>query len=164
MKNKTLVITGMHRSGTSLVSQWLHKCGIHLGDQVLGPAIGNSEGHFEDVDFVHLHEDILQTHLLPHSGLMTQAVSKLTYAEIEAMESLILKKNSKQEEWAWKDPRTCLFLTHYRRLLPSAFYLVILRDYASVVSSLINRMYAQEVQKYMLKNIFTRWKWTEKKK
>src|SRR5438309_12089516 len=132
MKNKALVITGMHRSGTSLVAQWLHRCGLHLGDEVLGPAIGNTEGHFEDIDFVYLHEDILQTHLLPHSGLLEHAVSKLTYAEIEAMELLILKKNSKQEEWGWKDPRTCLFLSHYRSLLSSACYLIIFRDYSSV--------------------------------
>jgi hypothetical protein len=49
----------MHRSGTSLISQWLSHCGLHLGERLLGPGIGNAEGHFEDLDFLEFHEQIL---------------------------------------------------------------------------------------------------------
>ena len=44
--------------------------------------------------------------------------------------------------------RTCLFLDTYHNLLPDAFYFVVLRDYQSVISSLVHRMYKQKETKY----------------
>jgi hypothetical protein len=55
MKKNVLVITGMHRSGTSLITQWLYKCGLHVGDDFYGADIGNADGHFEDNDFLGAH-------------------------------------------------------------------------------------------------------------
>ncbi|HJT73097.1 MAG TPA: hypothetical protein VJ720_03740, partial [Chitinophaga sp.] len=59
MNNKVLVITGMHRSGTSLITQWLYRCGLHVGDNFMGAGIGNEDGHFEDLDFYNWHRNIL---------------------------------------------------------------------------------------------------------
>lgn len=40
-------VTGMHRSGTSLVARLLHECGFHLGreDELLAPNPANVEGY-----------------------------------------------------------------------------------------------------------------------
>ena len=59
MNNKVLIVAGMHRSGTSVIAQWLQRCGLCLGENLLGPAIGNNEGHFEDTDFVFLHDILI---------------------------------------------------------------------------------------------------------
>ena len=50
----------MHRSGTSLTSNWLHQCGLFLGENLIGPDIGNKFGHFENEDFLHLHVQTLR--------------------------------------------------------------------------------------------------------
>jgi hypothetical protein len=38
---KVLVITGMHRSTTSLVTQWLQRCGLFIGKRFIGSDTAN---------------------------------------------------------------------------------------------------------------------------
>ncbi len=164
MTNKVLLIVGMQRSGTSLISHWLYKCGLHLGDKILGPGIGNTEGHFEDVDFLRLHEEILKDNLLPASGLVSDTVPKISFTLKKKLKKLIARKNNSNKEWGWKEPRTSLFLPVYHELLPDAHYLIIIRDYQSVVSSLVNRMYAEADKKYLSLDWFTAFWWKTVKK
>lgn len=137
--NKILVILGMHRSGTSLITRWLQACGLQIGDTLLGIETGNDEGHFEDLDFIHLHEQILTAHNMPHTGLTDEPVLGITLTEEDNVQKLLAVKNAQYQQWAWKDPRTCMFLDTYRKLLPNARYVIILRNYREVVSSLLNR-------------------------
>lgn len=159
MSNNVLIITGMHRSGTSLLSQWLYRCGLHIGDRFLGAGIGNTQGHFEDVDFYNYHQQVLSEHDLRKDGLVTAQPPSLSEAQRQSLRLLIREKAASQVQWGWKDPRTCLFLPFYRELLPGARYLVILRDYKSVVSSLIQRLYAESVHKYGQKGWLPRMIW-----
>ena len=63
-----LSITGMHRSGTSLVASWLNLCGLILDQgRVIPPLIGNKKGFFEDLDFVLLQEKSIMQQI-PFSG------------------------------------------------------------------------------------------------
>ena len=144
---KVLVVVGMHRSGTSMITQWLYRSGFHLGDQLNGPGVGNAEGHFEDMDFVTFHEAVLKAQGLPESGLIDEPVKSLSLLEKEKLKALIAIKNKVNDEWGWKDPRTCLFLPIYQQLIPNAFYLIIVRDFASSVSSIINRIFAKRDKK-----------------
>ena len=123
MNNKILVITGMHRSGTSLITQWLHKCGLPVGDRLLGALVGNAEGHFEDLDFVEFHTLELERQGMAGNGLDTRAVHEMDQAATQQLTALIAAKNGEHAAWGWKDPRTCLFLSVYRKLLPGAHYL-----------------------------------------
>src|SRR4051812_35790172 len=132
MQNKVLVILGMHRSGTSLTAQWLHMCGLHIGDRLVGAGRGNKEGHFEDRDFLDLHRSILTSYNLPDTGLVSEYDLDLNNMQQERVKGLITFKNSLYEEWGWKEPRTCLFLQQYRHVLPAAKYFILLRDYNSV--------------------------------
>ena len=50
----------MHRSGTSLITNWLSRCGLEIGERLAAGNAGNVEGHFEDVEFLKLHEEILR--------------------------------------------------------------------------------------------------------
>ena len=56
---KDVIILGMHRSGTSMVSGLLTNLGVDLGEDALGPLISNPRGHFEDGDFLGLNNAIL---------------------------------------------------------------------------------------------------------
>lgn len=141
MQNKTLIIAGMHRSGTSLTTQWLYRCGLNVGENLLGAGIGNDDGHYEDIDFYEAQKQILRNKNIEDSGFTETPVPGLAVEEKEFLQSIITKKNSLSKEWGWKDPRTCLFLKDYEDLLPEAYYLVVFRDWKSTVSSLISRTY-----------------------
>jgi hypothetical protein len=155
MKNKILVITGMHRSGTSMITQWLSRCGLSVGDRLMGAHVGNEEGHFEDLDFVDFHTAVFERNRIAGSGLVETAVYTLKEPDRQKLEDMIRSKNSLHEEWGWKDPRTFMFLPIYRQVLPVAYYLIIIRDFASVVNSLISRMYRSAEKKYTDRSLFS---------
>lgn len=157
--NKVLIIAGMHRSGTSLITQWLSRCGLPVGERLLGPLVGNEEGHFEDLDFVDVHKEILREQQLPDTGLATPAALEVSYHSMQKIKRIIFLKNEINNQWGWKDPRTCLFLPIYRQLIPGANYFFIVRDYASSVSSLINRIYYQAEKKYLARSWFSAFFW-----
>jgi len=160
MPRQTLIIAGMHRSGTSLVTNWLSRCGLQIGESLCGSGTGNVEGHFEDLEFLKLHEEILDRNSLEKSGLTDTKDIEVPLYQLEKMKAVIGIKQQLYEQWAWKDPRTCLFLDTYAKLLPGARYLVILRNYQSVVSSLLRRDFAAIDQKYMARNYIQRLAWT----
>lgn len=162
--SKVLVITGMHRSGTSLLTQWLYKCGMHVGDNFMGAGIGNEDGHYEDLDFYQYHKNVLKDFHLSEDGMIDEPLVTLSDGQLHEMRKLVKQKNATQQQWAWKEPRTCLFLDHYRQLLPEARYLVILRDHRSVVSSLISRIYSRTAYKYSKKKGFSKFFWEYFKK
>lgn len=138
----------MHRSGTSLVTQWLQKCGLHVGDELLGADTGNENGHFEDLDFLNSHKALLKGRKLSDNGFTSDPFKPLSCEEKDKLRDIISYKNDYHTQWGWKDPRTCLFLDTYHELLPDACYFVVLRDYESVISSLIYRIYKQKEAKY----------------
>lgn len=144
MNPVTVIITGMHRSGTSLVASVFQKVGLHIGERLVGPFQGNPRGHFEDVEFFRFHDALLKgaglgilvgrKALLPYPGSeeRAQAVSLINQREIHAL-------------WGWKDPRTCLFLDLWRELLPEARCVFLYRHPLDVALSLIRRRTDLEV-------------------
>ena len=159
MQNRTLIIAGMHRSGTSLITHWLNECGLHLGESFLGPGLGNTEGHYEDIEFLKLHEEILSDNKLPSTGLTEAHNIELSLYHKEKLKSVIKVKNKLYQQWGWKDPRTCLFLDTYKELIPDARYLIIIRDYKAVVSSLLRRDFQGFEKKYMSRSYLKRLYW-----
>jgi len=163
---KIVIIAGMHRSGTSVVTQWLNKCGLQTGVYNLGPSSSNLDGHFEDTEFVRLHEDVLTDNELPETGLTEHPIRYISDYNRLRFEYLFQLKNEFFDQWGWKDPRNCLFLRYYKNNYPQAKYLFIFRDYKSVVSSLIIREFKEVEQKYSSRNFCSRfvWKTFRKKK
>jgi hypothetical protein len=160
MQNKTLIIAGMHRSGTSLITHWLNECGLQLGENFLPAGVGNVDGHYEDIEFLKLHEEILHDNHLPETGLTDEHNIEMSIYHREKLKSIIKVKNNLYSQWGWKDPRTCLFLDTYKELLPNANYLIIIRDYKSVVSSLLQRDFVAIDKRYMARGRFQRMVWT----
>nr|WP_315395077.1 sulfotransferase [uncultured Duganella sp.] len=152
MGNDVLVIAGMHRSGTSLLTHWLHYCGLQVGERLVGADTGNVEGHFEDEDFFQLHQQILLDNGAHPDGLHPPEALVPSARELAGMRSLIAARNSSHAQWGWKEPRTCLFLDAYAALLPQAKYLVLLRDYREVVHSLLKRDFALLDNRYQAKS------------
>jgi len=149
MQSRTLMVVGMHRSGTSLISNWLYRCGLQLGEHLLEAGNGNIEGHFEDVEFLRMHEEILTSNDFPATGYVYDKVIDISIYQIAKLKSVIKVKNQLYRQWGWKEPRTCLFLDLYRELLPNSKYMVIVRDYAAVVHSILKRDFAEYDEKYL---------------
>ncbi|PHI20696.1 hypothetical protein CEQ90_06500 [Lewinellaceae bacterium SD302] len=135
-----LIIIGMHRSGTSLFAGWLHRCGVRLGEDLLGANYTNPTGHFEDNDFLRLHKAILLDNGLDYKVQDRKEITISPQREDE-IKRLVNKKitKNKNELWGWKEPRTSLFLDSYLKFIPSAKVVIIYRPAEEVVASLISR-------------------------
>jgi hypothetical protein len=136
--SEVVIITGMHRSGTSLAASLLQRAGIHLGERLVPPAPGNPYGHFEDVDFYEFHTTVLRR---LEQGIFVRApVSQdaLRRSEVEKARTLIDQRRHRAL-WGWKDPRTALFLDFWHTMLPRARFVFIYRHPLEVVLSLLRR-------------------------
>jgi hypothetical protein len=136
--SRQLVICGMHRSATSLVASVLAAAGLDIGGEVSSPGLGNPRGHFEDPDFYRLHEEMLAAagrSCFTVDGESLAAVA----AGFERRARALVERRAGRPLWGWKDPRTCLFLELWDRVLPQAGYLFLYRHPVDVLLSLWRR-------------------------
>ena len=137
--SRVLIISGMHRSGTSLVANYLRKCGLYIGNTLVKPDRGNPLGYYEDREILEIHESELNKkgidafnideRLLP---LNISDGNRLKAEKVVAQRSGVL-------QWGWKEPRTTLFLTFWDSLIPEAKYLFLFRHPLAVLDSLLRR-------------------------
>ena len=52
MNKKVVLILGMHRSGTSVLSAGLQSMGVYLGDKLFSPESDNPKGNYENEKIV----------------------------------------------------------------------------------------------------------------
>ena len=71
-KQPILIITGMHRSGTSLITAWLQSAGLDIGKNLLEANYSNPKGFFENTDFLDFHRNILSSIGLEPRGWIIQ--------------------------------------------------------------------------------------------
>lgn len=135
--SQVLIVTGMHRSGTSLVASLFEHAGVNLGAQLLAPRKDNPLGFFEDVEFVEFHENALHTR--GQDILVTRDFEFTPNAREGEKASRLIAARAERELWGWKDPRTCLFLDFWQERLPDAQVLFVYRHPFDVVLSLARR-------------------------
>jgi hypothetical protein len=139
-KVPVLVISGMHRSASSVAAATLQAAGLAIGERLMGPFTGNPYGHFEDLDFVEIHQQALRALGLPEDGLIAEgAPLALPESSIRAAEVCIAARRAANRPWGFKDPRTTLFLNSWHVLLPEAYWLFLFRDPFLVLDSLRRR-------------------------
>lgn len=146
--NNVLIITGMHRSGTSLIANWLGQSGMNLGARLIGATPSNKLGHFEDIEIVEFHEDLLRYN---STNLYEGIGESLTFSDehIKRARELTRLRNEQSINWGWKQPRAALFLDLWLSVLPTnTYFLFPFRPYQEVVGSLFRREY----NKIALKN------------
>ena len=114
-------ITGMHRSGTSLVARLLQLCGLYLGPEkdLLPASPDNLEGYWENTKFVDLNDDVLRElggawdlPPVPPAGWFLEP----RFTPLRVRAELLLEEFSDREPWGWKDPRNCLTLPFWKSL------------------------------------------------
>lgn len=136
-----ICIGGMHRSGTSMVANLLHLCGLYLGDEAdLVPADpANALGHWENVTFLTINNEILN-----FFGSKWYAPPRLRNGwadnpgldEIRKRAELLLRNFVGKGNWGWKDPRNSLTLPFWKKLLPEMKVVICLRNPFEVAASL----------------------------
>jgi hypothetical protein len=128
----------MHRSGSSLTTSILHSLGVHIGDELLGTHPSQPYGHWENVHFYRLNMEILKAAggnwVNPPSVGAIQAVKP-------QFKGRILKtiQGAKKKLWGWKDPRTCLTIPLYLPHLEDPRFVLVYRETAAIVESLMRR-------------------------
>jgi len=132
------IITGMHRSGTSLAASILQSAGIHIGRNLLGADQVNIKGHWENIDFYEFHMNILNSQGLSSAGWTLQDNLEIKEEFIDRAKEII-ENNALSSVWGWKEPRTTLFLDFWAKLLPEAKFLLIYRSPWEVADSLYRR-------------------------
>jgi hypothetical protein len=146
MTGPTIVcVLGMHRSGTSLLAQVLHALGVDLGpdEHLMRPSPANPQGHWENEPITELNDEILarlggtwsRPPDLPAGWERSPALDDL---RVQARE-LVIQEFGDSECWGFKDPRTCLTLPFWQRILPPMRYLICLRNPVDVAFSLGRR-------------------------
>tara|TARA_B100000212_G_scaffold267506_1_gene206937 strand:- start:5201 stop:6037 length:837 start_codon:yes stop_codon:yes gene_type:complete len=141
-----VVVVGMHRSGTSLVSRILDDCGVMMGKDL-------QEDH-ESLFFISLNEWIYEN--AGASWERPGALSELTNLPVamEAIEEYVRKRLSSrssrrysgkslknglfdmEERWGWKDPRNGPSLPLWRSIWPDMKVIHVIRHGVDVAASL----------------------------
>jgi hypothetical protein len=141
-----LIVAGFHRSGTSLVCQLLHRAGLFLGYNLMGASFSNPHGHFEDVEVVDLHEQILADN--GRTWMVSERfLPVITEYRWRHMERVIQRRDAERDLWGFKDPRVCSFMMVWKHLLPSARALLIYRHFSDATYSLGRRQSVELLSK-----------------
>ena len=139
-----ICIAGMHRSGAAIVTELLHRCGLHLGREDNFSTFGedNPDTCWEHEGFRDINRRILET---CGGGWDLPPCLPAGWYEDERLHSLrleaerLLGKFEGHEQWAWQDPCNSLTLPFWERLLPEVKVVVCLRNPREVALSLHQR-------------------------
>ncbi len=113
---------GMHRSGTSVITRVVNLLGLRVcREDDLYTAPDNPDGHWESISLVAFNDRLL--HL---SGGTLSAPPTLPPRWECQPRVMALHREAQRvfqhahpwSSWVWKDPRTCLTLPFWRRVLP----------------------------------------------
>jgi hypothetical protein len=139
-----IAVTGMHRTGTSMVARALRFAGVYLGDDrdLIEPAPDNPDGFFEHAGFVRLGDDLLEAtggswDQPPALGPMAADDARVMQLQSTARD--LVTSLAVEQPWGWKDPRTCLTARFWLDLLPDVRFVVCVRHPLEVALSLKRR-------------------------
>jgi glycosyltransferase involved in cell wall biosynthesis/GT2 family glycosyltransferase len=140
-----LIVTGMHRSGTSYVASLLAAWKVRMGERLVPADRGNPAGYFEDDEFLELNRRLLLACTPPEEGHRDWG-----WPESEAFDAtplagyrheaaaLIAARDGAGQPWGWKDPRTSLLLDFWDDVLGGdARYLLLYRHPWEVADSML---------------------------
>jgi len=151
IRQTVVLILGMHRSGTSLLSGLINALGVSVGESLHPADIHNPAGYFEDRECVDIQERMLralgqpwseENGMLPFPSLWwRQPEMRALVGELEAW--IDRRRQTAGFIWALKDPRTTRFIPLWQELLQirglNPRYVLAVRDPIEVVASEVMR-------------------------
>lgn len=147
-ENRIIIVLGMHRSGTSVITRALQALGVSLGDHLIWGVEGdNDKGFWEDLDFHGMNE-----RLLSKSGSAWDRLSKVDAQKFFGSEfaserieaaAILKQKMYGADVFAFKDPRTAVTLPFWQCVLDDMgiepTYVVAVRNPMEIAASLSRR-------------------------
>lgn len=147
-RGSAVCVLGMSRSGTSLTTRILNVLGVDLGaeEELMEPiADDNPAGFWEHEEIKDLNEDILAT--LGDAPLhaawrwpppLPQGWERkiLLDPHRHTAKEILKRSFTGPALWGWKDPRNCLTLPFWQRLVPDMRYVICVRHPIDVANSL----------------------------
>jgi O-antigen biosynthesis protein len=144
---KLIVVLGMHRSGTSVITRSLKVMGVELGENFLPPQSDNVTGFWEDTDINALNIEMLNVlhsdwhFLTPIQQADVEILRRNGYIQ-RALE-MLQDKMSDAEVFGFKDPRVAKLLLFWREVFSQSnlkvSYVLVFRHPLSVWQSLKKR-------------------------
>ena len=146
--SKLVVVLGMHRSGTSVITKALECVGVELGNNLMEAAIGDNDlGFFEDLEIVDFNDQLLaecNKNWYSSEIIQNYDVENLIRRGylIRAVEMMRRKLNNKKC-FGYKDPRTAKLLPFWSKVYEAAnfdtYFILALRNPLNVIRSLQQR-------------------------
>jgi len=102
------VVLGMHKSGTTLVSQLIHESGVSMcaPDSSVGYDRGNKYEHQVALE---LNKSVLDGGYGESVNVVTPLkLESVSAASAERFKQFVISQNSAHKFWGFKDPRACL--------------------------------------------------------
>ena len=134
-----VIVTGMHRSGTSMMSMIMGMLGFHIGD-FFSPEkpLDNPFGYFEDLDFKAVNRRIMRWNKCgPGSFRKLYHCRETPKIRIQIKEFLLKWKGI--ENPSWKDPRACLTIHIWSKFIPDLKVIYMTRLHIEIAHSLKRR-------------------------
>lgn len=104
--NKTVIVLGLGRSGTSMIAGILDKIGVFMGNKK------------DDI----VYEDLEFTYLLEESGSSS------------AIKAFISRQNTEYSIWGWKRPKAIHYIDRFMHLLRNPYFIIPFRDLLSIAT------------------------------
>lgn len=140
----------MHKSGTTLLAEMLHKTGVDMGCYDLDKDYddGNKMERPEAKDINKSLLNCGDTKSLYVTSELTD--SKVILQHTEKAKIMIDNITRRNNEWGFKDPRTSLTYKFWKYVIPNSRNIIIFRDYKEVITH-----YASKINKYRpIKKLF----------
>jgi hypothetical protein len=139
----TLVVAGMHRSGTSMTAGVLGQCGLFLGDRLIPADRYNVTGYHEDLDFLQLGMRMARAccdeREPGHHDWGITASGRIDRTPLDSLRAQAVRLVDARREgarpWGFKDPRASLFLDFWHSVMPEARFVLVFRAPWDVVAS-----------------------------
>jgi len=140
---KTIIVLGMHKSGTSIIAGVLARLGVNMGRSVEEESkrddISNPLGHYEDWDFQKLNKEILKQ---ADGDWKNPPLKKDILNEKDSFKEQIKDLIQKKESilWGWKDPRTSLTMDLFLPYLKNPYFIICHRKDEDIINSIQRRI------------------------
>ena len=145
---RPIVVTGMHRSGTSAVAGVLSEAGFYSGSELFAAQTGvNEKGFFEDKRIVAINEGIFD--VMDREWWSFDPIEKAAWLHddiliLQDQAIRLLESDFKQHQnWSIKDPRFChlmpFWLPVFSKVQVTPRFLICVRNVEEVAISLKKR-------------------------
>jgi len=160
MKKQPVIIVGMHRSGTSMLTRFISDLGVFMGKDV---SENDESVFFQSLNKWLLYQagaswdkpqtvDLLDQRFMEMSSevIKRRAASVWNFKYMGFINFIKYRKiQNINRSWGWKDPRNTLLLPIYKEIFPNAKIVHIYRNPIDVALSLQTREFQNKTKKLL---------------